>query len=184
MGVQSGGLMGDKSEGSLVAGQVYHIVATYDNNTARIYIDGVNSGNHTWNSPILGNSKNITIGSGSGIPNGNCSMYVFRLYNRTLSPDEVWQNYINDLPRYKTPSTITWSKPADITYGTELSDIQLNAVAKDSAGNTIDGSKTYTPAAGTVLSAGTHTQHVDFTPNDTANYNNATANVTLNMHLR
>ena len=168
-------LYGDKSVDWLVAGQVYHIVVTYDNNTARIYINGVNSGNHIWNLPIIGNSKNITIGSGSGIPNGNCSMYVFRLYNRSLSPDEVWQNYINDLPRYKIPSTITWSNPADITYGTALSSTQLNASAS------VPGSFVYTPASGTILSAGTHTLRVDFTPNDTANYTNTTANVTINV---
>ena len=120
---------GDKSVDWLVADQVYHIVVTYDNITARIYINGVNSGNHTWNTPIIGNPKNITIGSGSGIPNGNCSMYVFRLYNRVLSPDEVWQNYISDRPRYKITPTITWSNPADITYGTPLSSTQLNANA-------------------------------------------------------
>ena len=39
---------------SLVAGQVYDIVVTYDNNTAHIYVNGVDSGTRTWNSPIAG----------------------------------------------------------------------------------------------------------------------------------
>ena len=43
-------LYGDESVDSLVAVQVYDIVVTYDNNTARIYINGVNSGNRIWNS--------------------------------------------------------------------------------------------------------------------------------------
>ena len=34
----------------------------------------------------------------------------------------------------------------------------------------------YTPAAGTVLNAGSHTLSVTFTPADAANYNGATAN--------
>ncbi|AKB49259.1 Chitin binding protein (plasmid) [Methanosarcina barkeri str. Wiesmoor] len=176
-------LYGDKSVGTLDAGQIYHIVVTYDSNTASIYINGVNSGTSTWNLPIVGNSKNITIGSGSGIPNGNCSMYVFRLYNRALSPDEVWQNYVRDRPIYMMTPTIIWSNPADITYGTALSSTQLNAVATDPVtGNTVTGNFTYDPAAGTILSEGTQTLNVDFASNDTANYTNATANVTINVN--
>ena len=43
------------------------------------------------------------------------------------------------------------------------------------------GNISYTPAAGTVLIAGGHTLHVDFTPNDTTNYNNASADATINV---
>src|SRR6266700_5671245 len=45
----------------------------------------------------------------------------------------------------KATPPITWSNPADITYGTALSLTQLNATA------TIAGSFLYSPAAGTVL---------------------------------
>jgi PKD repeat protein len=66
--------------------------------------------------------------------------------------------------------------------GTALSSIQLNAVANDpKTGNQVLGNFTYTPASGTVLNVGTHTLHVDFMPNDAANYTNATANVTINV---
>ena len=76
----------------------------------------------------------------------------------------------------KATPTITWNNPADITYGTALSGTQLNAIAA------VPGSFVYTPAAGTVLSAGNgQTLHVDFTPTDTANYNNASKNVTINV---
>ena len=168
-------LYGDKSVDWLVAGQVYHIVVTYDNNTARIYINDINSGKHIWNLPIIGNSKNITIGSGSGIPNGNFSMYVFRLYNRALSPAEVKQNFEYDRPIFMVPPTITWSNPADITYGTPLSETQLNASAS------VPGFFVYTPASGTVLNEGTHTLRVDFTPSDATNYTTASSNVSINV---
>ncbi len=80
-----------------------------------------------------------------------------------------------------TPA-ITWSNPADITYGTALNEIQLNTVAKDpETGNTVTGSFVYTPAAGTVLSEGTHTLHVDFTPDDAAKYTTASKDVTINV---
>jgi hypothetical protein len=168
-------LYGDKSVDCLVAGQVYDIVATYDNSTARIYINGKSSGKHIWNSTITGNSKNITIGSGSGIPNGNCSMCAFRLYNRALSPAEVEQNFEYDRPTFMIHPAITWSNPADITCGTALSSIQLDASAS------VLGTFVYTPASGTVLSEGTHTLHVDFTPSDTTYYTTASGNVSINV---
>src|SRR4029077_19931342 len=46
-----------------------------------------------------------------------------------------------------TPS-ITWANPADIPYGTRLSNTQLNATAS------VPGAFVYSPAAGTILNAG------------------------------
>jgi PKD repeat protein len=72
-----------------------------------------------------------------------------------------------------TVPTITWSNPADITYGTALSSSQLNAVAS------VPGTLTYTPASGTTLGAGTQTLRVDFVPTDTTSYENVSASVPL-----
>jgi gliding motility-associated-like protein len=65
----------------------------------------------------------------------------------------------------KATPVITWPDPAAITYGTALSTTQLNATAN------IPGTFTYSPAAGTVLDAGTQTLSVDFVPTNTANFN-------------
>jgi hypothetical protein len=73
----------------------------------------------------------------------------------------------------KATPQITWATPAAITYGTPLSGTQLNA------SSTVVGSFTYLPAAGTVLTAGTQTLTVTFTPTDTTDYTTATASVTL-----
>jgi hypothetical protein len=75
----------------------------------------------------------------------------------------------------KTTPTITWATPAPITYGTALSATQLNA------STTVAGNVAYSPAAGTVLSAGPQTLSVTFTPTDTTDYTTATANVTLTV---
>jgi hypothetical protein len=71
--------------------------------------------------------------------------------------------------------TITWATPAAITYGTALSGAQLNATA--SAAGTFG----YSPAAGTVLGAGTQTLSVSFTPADATNYTTATMTVQLTV---
>jgi sugar lactone lactonase YvrE len=72
---------------------------------------------------------------------------------------------------------ITWATPAAITTGTALSAAQLNASVP--AG--IPGTFTYSPAAGTVLSVGSHTLQVTFTPTITGLYIPNTATVTITV---
>ncbi len=79
----------------------------------------------------------------------------------------------------KITPVITWSNPADITYGTALSTTtHLNATSGGVAGTFI-----YTPASGAILNAGnTQTLSVTFTPTDTANYSTPAAKtVTINV---
>ena len=73
-----------------------------------------------------------------------------------------------------TPS-VTWSDPENITYGTALSDTQLDALAS------VAGTYVYGPAAGEVLDAGTHTLLVTFTPTDGANYESVTLTVEITV---
>jgi hypothetical protein len=75
---------------------------------------------------------------------------------------------------------IAWENPADIVYGTPLSDAQLNATAS-AGGSEVPGTFTYTPAAGEVLSAGSQTLHVDFEPDDLTSYTGASKDVTINV---
>ena len=72
--------------------------------------------------------------------------------------------------------TITWVNPAAITYGTPLSETQLNATAS------VAGTFVYAPVSGTVLAAGTQTLSVTFTPTDTANYAVTSATVSLTVN--
>lgn len=72
--------------------------------------------------------------------------------------------------------TITWAAPSPITYGTALSATRLNATS------TVAGAFVYTPAAGPVLSAGTQTLSVTFTPTDAIDNATATASVTLTVN--
>jgi phospholipase C len=71
---------------------------------------------------------------------------------------------------------IGWKAPVAITYGTALGTSQLNAYT------TVTGTFTYTPAKGTVLSAGIQTLSTTFTPNDTADYTTVTLSVPLTVN--
>ena len=77
--------------------------------------------------------------------------------------------------------TITWPTPAAITYGTPLSNTQLNAKAA-LAGALVPGTFAYNPPTGTVLSAGSQSLSAIFTPTDLINYTQATAKVTLKVN--
>src|SRR5208282_1432199 len=72
---------------------------------------------------------------------------------------------------------ITWANSSSITYGTALSATQLDATAS------VPGTFVYTPAAGTVLHAGTgQTLSVSFTPTDSTDYSSTSDSVTINVN--
>jgi hypothetical protein len=86
--------------------------------------------------------------------------------NGTLSPDQQVNQAV---------PVITWANPADIVFGTPLGATQLNATTN------VPGTFAYNPDAPTILSVGTHTLHVDFTPADTTNYTNASRDVSITV---
>jgi hypothetical protein len=68
---------------------------------------------------------------------------------------------------------LSWPTPLPITQGTPLGPLQLNATAS------VAGTFTYTPPAGTVLPAGSHTLTAAFVPSDLNFYRTATTYRTL-----
>jgi len=145
----------------------------------------------TWASPT-----NITYGTALSGTQNNASAnvagaFVYNKTNGTILPAGVnvlgvtftptdSTNYTNvtasaTLNVTKATSTITWTNPANITYGTALSGTQLNA------NGSVAGSMSYSPASGVVLSYGNQTLNVAFTPTDSANYSNSTTSVYINV---
>ena len=78
----------------------------------------------------------------------------------------------------KATPVVTWTPPAAIPYGTGLTTAQLNATAN------VPGSFSYSPASGTVLSAGPQLLTVTFTPEDTLNYAVASGSVSLGVQRK
>jgi len=97
-------------------------------------------------------------------PNNRLTNYMVSLSNGTLTVTMA-------------ATLLNWITPSAITYGTALNSNQLDATA-----NTL-GSFAYGPSAGAVLSPGTNTLGVLFTPADTVDYSSATANVSLVVSL-
>ena len=77
-----------------------HIAGTYDGTTARIYINGVETGSRTGSITIENNSLDLQIGGsyGSSFTSPNTGEEYFNgnidevlLFNRALSPEEIAQ---------------------------------------------------------------------------------------------
>jgi len=76
---------------------------------------------------------------------------------------------------HATP-VITWPTPMPIAYGAALSATQLDATAS------VPGTFSYSPVAGTVLSAGIQILAATFTPTDTTDYTTANTTVQLTVN--
>ena len=86
------------------------------------------------------------------------------------------QNVTTTLNVTQVTPTLTWPDPANLTYGSALSGTQLDAT------DSVPGTFTYTPPAGTVLNAGNaQTLTVAFTPTDSQDYSTASATATINV---
>ena len=71
---------------------------------------------------------------------------------------------------------VTWKKPKTIIYGTALSTVQLRATTS------VPGNFSYTPMAGTVISAGVDKLSAMFTPLDTTDYATVTSTTTITVN--
>lgn len=109
---------------------------------------------------------------------GNLSGSLVLTDNNLNAPGPAYATQSITISGTATPGTpiIGWPAPSAITYGTALSSIQLDATAS------VPGTFSYSPAAGTVLSAGTRTLTLTFTPTDTADYTTAPATMQLTVN--
>ena len=126
-------------------------------------------GGPTQTIPLLPGSPAIDAGDNSLIPSGVTTDQrgYARIVNGTVDIGAI----------QKLSPTVTWSDPADITYGTALDSTQLDATAD------VEGTFAYMPASGSVLHAGNNqTLSVIFTPTDTIDYTTVTKSVSINVN--
>ncbi len=115
------------------------------------------------------NTATYTMNSGTG----TCSVIANQAASANYSAaPQVTQTVTAN----QAATTVVWPNPAPITYGTPLSATQLDATAS------VAGTFVYSPAAGTVLAAGTQTLSVTFTPTNTTDYATATGTVSLTVN--
>ncbi len=99
-------------------------------------------------------------------------------YARAYVVNGTIVTYSNELSftTIKQTPVINWTTPADITYGTALSETELNATVD------VNGTLTYSPAAGTILNAENNQElSVTFTPEYPDSVYEGSTNVRINV---
>jgi Flp pilus assembly CpaE family ATPase len=112
-----------------------------------------------------------TPGPGYMLPAGTHTLWV--TFNPEGAVGEAPLQTAVSITVTKGTPAITWPEPAAIASGVALGAAQLNAASS------VPGTFVYSPAAGEVLSAGSHTLSVTFTPANGANYTATQATVSL-----
>ena len=138
----------------------------------------INGGTFTFNFGKLGTATSGTVVNGSATatltpPAGTDAGTYSGTVSYSGAPGFAPSSASASIMIVPAVPVITWPTPAAITYPTVLSSTQLDATIS------VPGKWVYSPAAGTVLHAGTQTLHVTFTPSNHVDYATTTAQVSL-----
>jgi hypothetical protein len=92
------------AESGISLNKWYHIVGTYNSSRIAIYIDGIiNDTGSPLLGPIASSTIDVAIGGTSAPSNFfNGSIDEVRIWNRSLTAEEVYQQYISNLNKYDT----------------------------------------------------------------------------------
>jgi hypothetical protein len=139
--------------------------------TVQFKIDGSNVGSAI----TLSGSATATYTTTSTLTGGTHTVtaaFTTNTVDCTSSTSSSFTQTVN-----KATPAVSWSTPSAIVYGTALSATQLNATAS------VPGTFVYSPASGTVLSAGAaQTLSVTFTPTDTTDYSTVPSSTTITVN--
>ena len=144
----------------------------------------------TYSGFVNGDTASVLTGSptfsNTATPASAVGTYPITVTQGTLAATNYAFSFASGVNLTVTPATTTvnWGPLAPVTIGTALGSAQLNATATIAGGTTVTGTFTYTPPAGTVLTAGTQPLSVSFTPTgiNSANYSAASGTVTLQIN--
>jgi hypothetical protein len=131
-------------------------------------------GTATYNGAVVAGTFVYTPAKGTVLTAGSQTLSVS--FTPTKTADYTSATASVTLQVNQAVPKITWAKPAAITYGTSLSSTQLDATAS------VPGTFVYSPPAGTILTAGTQTLSVTFTPTDSTDYTTDTDTVTITVN--
>jgi hypothetical protein len=170
------GITGYSPSGASTSLQVSKATATVTLGNLTATYDGTAHGVTATTSPV-GLVVSFTYNGNSAAPTNAGTYNVTATINDTnYAGSATGQLVIN-----KATLNLAWTPTSPIVYGTTLSAAQLNATATNN-GSAVAGTFSYNPTSGTVLTAGTHTLTVSFTPSDTTDFSTPapiTANITV-----
>jgi len=137
------GLSGTSAGISISEGSWKHVVGTYDSSdgSQKIYVNGKLHGSDTYSGTIMESSKPIYIGkahseNGYGKYYFNGSIDEVRIWNRSLSADEVYQQYVSNLNKFnQTQWYLYVNQSKNATAGLDYGTYTYQAFATDTSSN-------------------------------------------------
>jgi len=128
--------------------------------------------------PLCASPRTTSLANFSGLD--AAGEWVLYLVDSDSGATNMLTEWTLEVAGAATP-TLAWTDPADITYGTPLSDTQLNATATYNS-TPVPGTFIYSQPSGTILNAGGgQTISVTFTPSDSTSFLPVTTNVAVNV---
>ncbi len=124
----------------------HHVATTYDGSTAKFYIDGILSGSSSFSQSFTAASSLYIAGDPSASEYFNGSIDDVRIYNRTLSSDEVASLAAGYPNEGETNSSLSITGDYTQTAGTFISPLTLSVGGNFSQ----TGSSIFNPNSGTL----------------------------------
>ena len=112
-------------------GNWHQISATYNGSLMRLYIDGSLAATNASYSGSLPSSSQFFVGAFSSSDYFNGSIDEVRIYNRSLSAQEVWLHYQTEFAKYNSTTYLFYANLTNLSSGTYT----YYGWANDSAGN-------------------------------------------------
>jgi|GEM_PF-1149083 len=137
VGTGAGYMFNTKAHG-MVAGNWYNIVAQYNGTDGELFVNGASIGSTSFPTTPNWGTRDLWIG---GHATGGATHIIgnideVRIWNRSLTADEVYQQYVSNLNKFNSTQWYLYvNQSLNATDGLSVGDYTYFASAKDSAGN-------------------------------------------------
>ncbi|MBD3389940.1 hypothetical protein GF415_03230 [Candidatus Micrarchaeota archaeon] len=125
------------SSNTLLADSWYYVVGTYDGSTIKVYIDGVEKGSANYNGGIVDSGTPLLIGKRqSGGTPFDGTVDEPRVWDRALSPEEVYEQYVSNLNKHNSTQWYFFANQSgNATAGLLNGTYTYEVYAEDSSSN-------------------------------------------------
>ena len=155
---------------TLINGEYYHVVCTFGDSEAKMYLNGELLATHTHNATGIPSNCTYYLGNSTNLGAPAQVLYSSRFYNKALTQDEITQNY-----------TYEFTKLGLISGGDTGTNPNLVFQVNSTSMNTTDNTLTDNIAGISATLVGNPTvsdNQIAFTANDTFNFNISSLNLT------
>ncbi|MBM3246922.1 hypothetical protein FJZ17_00045 [Candidatus Pacearchaeota archaeon] len=123
------------SKNNLSVGNWSHLAVTYNGSQLRIYIDGVLDNSTAYSTNAVANTELLRVGARSDGYYFNGSIDEVRIWNRSLSAEEIYEQYVSNLQKFNSTQWYFYANQSkNSTAGLDLGTYSYQLFASDSIG--------------------------------------------------